>query len=267
MGHSIWMASSVFDGARAFEGTAPDLDLHCARVIASAQTMLLRPNLSAETIHTLICEGLARLPISAELYIRPLFYAEDGFIVPDLDSTCFALSLFEMPMPLPAESSLCLSSYRRSSPDMAPTFAKASCLYPNSARALHEAAERGFDNALMLDANGNVAETCMSNIWLAQEGIAKTPIPNGTFLDGITKNRVKQLLRKDGLEVLECSLTYADFMGADEIFTTGNYGKVMPITRIEDRILQPGPIYQRARKLYWEFAHATAKTQREYHLG
>jgi branched-chain amino acid aminotransferase len=82
-----------------------------------------------------------------------------------------------------------------------------------------------------------------------------TPAPNGTFLSGITRARVIGLLRSAGVAVTETFLRYEDFLTADEIFSTGNYSKVMPIVRIDDRSLQPGPLYRKARELYWEFAH------------
>jgi branched-chain amino acid aminotransferase len=91
---------------------------------------------------------------------------------------------------------------------------------------------------------------------MAKDGVVYTPEANGTFLAGITRMRVIKLLRHSGAEVVETSLRYADFQAADEIFTTGNYTKVSPITRIDERILQPGPFYSRARELYWEYAHA-----------
>lgn len=259
MTHGTWMASVVFDGARAFEGTAPDLDRHCERVIHSARAMLLEPKVTAEQVLSLAREGIARFPVETALYIRPMFYAETGFVSPDPESTRFVLSLIDSPLPEPKGFSVCRSSFRRPAPDMAPTDAKASCLYPNSARALREATQRGFDNALVLDAIGNVAETCTSNIWLAKDGEAHTPAVNGSFLNGITRQRTIQLLRDAGIPVHERAIRYEEFQNADEIFATGNYGKVMPVTRIDDRDLQPGPIYHRARELYWAFAHETAK--------
>ena len=66
------------------------------------------------------------------------------------------------------------------------------------------------------------------------------------------------LLRAAGVTVVEAALRYSDFQSADEIFSTGNFTKVSPVVRIDDRDLQPGPFYRRARELYWEFAHATA---------
>jgi branched-chain amino acid aminotransferase len=83
-------------------------------------------------------------------------------------------------------------------------------------------------------------------------------VANGTFLSGITRTRVIALLRQAGATVVETTLRYEDFVGADEIFSTGNYSKVSPVTRIDERSLQPGPFYRRARELYWEFAHARA---------
>jgi branched-chain amino acid aminotransferase len=136
-----------------------------------------------------------------------------------------------------------------------PTDAKAGCLYPNNARALREAKAKGFDNALVCDALGNVAETSTANIFMAKDGVVKTPAINGTFLNGITRQRVIKLLRDDGVPVEETTLAYADFLAADEIFSTGNYSKVMPAVKIDDRMLQPGPFYTRARRLYWAYAH------------
>jgi branched-chain amino acid aminotransferase len=90
---------------------------------------------------------------------------------------------------------------------------------------------------------------------MARDGVVFTPAANGTFLSGITRRRVIGLLRGAGVEVVEASLTYADFEAADEIFTTGNYSKVAPVTRIDERPLPIGPLYEKARHLYWEFAH------------
>jgi branched-chain amino acid aminotransferase len=137
-----------------------------------------------------------------------------------------------------------------------PVDAKAGCLYPNNARALFEARAKGFDNAVMCDMLGNVAELATSNIFMAKDGVVYTPAVNGTFLAGITRQRVIGLMRQDGITVVEKALKYADFLAADEIFSTGNYSKVVPITRIDHRTLEFGPRYARARGLYWEFAHS-----------
>ncbi len=162
-------------------------------------------------------------------------------------------------MPEPKGGAITLSPYRRPTAETAPVNAKASCLYANGSRALIEAAKRGCDNCLMLDMLGNVAEFANSNAFLVKDGVVFTPAPNGTFLDGVTRRRVIGLLRAAGVTVIEMTLTYDDFRTADEIFSTGNFQKVAPMTRIDERPLQPGPIYKKARALYWEFARDTAR--------
>ena len=93
-------------------------------------------------------------------------YAADGFLIPDADKSGFALTLFDAPMPAFTGFSACLSTMRRPDASMAPTDAKASALYANTTRALREAKERGFDNAVVLDSKGNVAEFATSNLFL-----------------------------------------------------------------------------------------------------
>jgi branched-chain amino acid aminotransferase len=257
--HAFWLGSSVFDGARAFECVTPDLDRHCARVNDSARALHLNPYVDPKDMVGLAHEALAKFAPGAELYIRPMYWPEAGAfgasLPPDAASTQFCLTVYEAPMPKPTGFSVTRSPYRRPTIECMPVNAKAGCLYPNNGRALLEARSRGFDNCLMADMLGNIAELASANVFLAKDGVVATPVPNGTFLSGITRQRVIALLRAEGVEVHETSLTYADFQRADEIFSAGNFGKVMPIVRIDDRNLQPGPIFQKARALYWEFAH------------
>ena len=106
----------------------------------------------------------------------------------------------------------------------------------------------------MRDLLGNVAELGTANIFMAKDGVVFTPAANGTFLNGITRRRVIGLLREAGVTVVEKSMSYAEFQAAAEIFSTGNYSKVSPFTRIDERVLQPGPFYRQARELYWAYA-------------
>lgn len=258
MSHGAWLASTVFDGARAFEGVAPDLDLHCDRMVASVKTMGLAPLHKSGELVEIAREGIAKFPKDMALYIKPMYWAEDGWVDVDPDTTRFCLSVFESPMPDANGFSASLSPYRRPSVELMPTDAKAACHYPNSARALREARARGFENAIMMDPLGNVAELATANLFYAKDGAAHTPVPNGCFLNGITRQRTIKLLRDAGIPVHERSLTYGDFEAADEVFSTGNYGKVQPITRLDARALQPGPIFTRARELYWAWSHGDA---------
>ncbi|HLI67209.1 MAG TPA: branched-chain amino acid aminotransferase [Caulobacteraceae bacterium] len=256
--HGAWLGSTVFDGARAFEGVVPDLEAHCARINVSAANFLLKPIVPVDQWIGLVQEGLKKFPADAALYIRPMYWADQGFgggVRFDPETTRWCLTMYEAPMPEPKGSAITLSPFRRPTNETAPVDAKASCLYPNNTRGLIEAYARGFDNCIIRDMLGAVAELGNSNIFMVKDGVVFTPAPNGVFLNGITRRRVIGLLRDDGVEVREETLFYEDFLAADEIFSSGNYAKVSAMIRIEDRELGAGPVYQRARELYWAFAH------------
>ena len=256
--HAAWLGSTVFDGARAFEGVTPDLDAHCQRVNRSAENFLLKPVVPVETWIHLALEGLKRFAPEAAVYIRPMYWADQGFgggVKFDPDTTRWCLTIYEAPMPEPVGAAITLSPFRRPTIETACVDAKASCLYPNNTRGLIEAQQRGFDNCILRDMLGAVAELANSNLFMVKDGVVFTPAPNGVFLDGITRRRVIGLLRGEGVEVREQTLMYEDFLAADEIFSTGNYAKVSPMTRIEQRELPIGPVFRRARALYWAFAH------------
>jgi branched-chain amino acid aminotransferase len=257
--HAAWLCSSVFDGARAFEGVAPDLALHCARVNESARKLSLQATVATERWLELVEDGRRKFDRDCALYIRPMYWAEHGgptAVPPDPDSTRWCLTLYEAPLPEPSGIAITLSPFRRPTVETMPVDAKAGCLYPNNARAMFDAKARGFDNCLVCDMLGNVAELATANVFLGRGGAVFTPVPNGTFLAGITRGRVIELLRKAGFEVVETTLSYREFEAADEIFASANFAKVLPVIRIGQRSLQPGPLFHRARALYWEFAHS-----------
>ncbi len=258
--HGAWLGSTIFDGARRFEGVAPDLDLHMARINQSARKFDLKPLVSDAEWLALAEDGMNRFDQAVTLYIRPMYWAENGAagggVKHDPESTCWCMCIYEAPMPQPGNLAITLSPFRRPSRECAPVEAKAGCLYPNNARALAEAELRGFNNCLVADLLGNITELGNANIFMAKGGEVFTPTPNGTFLNGITRQRVIALLRGSGITVHETTMIYEDFLAADEIFSSGNFSKLMPVTRIDGRSLQPGPFYTKARKLYWDFAHS-----------
>ena len=256
--HGSWLGSNVFDGARYLDGKTPDLIEHCRRLNNSALSMGITPTLMPEEVRDIAIEGLRRYPDDKAVYIRPMYWALDGdhmAVLPKEGATGFCLCLEEAPMPEPS-ASMTLTTTRFHRPILATAVvdAKAGCLYPNNGRMLREAMAKGFNNALVADAMGNVAETATSNIFMAKHGEVYTPIENGTFLAGITRARILKLLRSAGYKVHEKILTFEDFHVADEVFATGNMTKVMPVTRFDDTHYQRGPITKHARQLYWEWA-------------
>lgn len=257
--HATWLGSLVFDGARLFDGVTPDLDRHSARVNASAEALGLAPTFTGAEIEALTREGLKKFAPGTDVYIRPMYWAEEsdaGTVPPLASSTDFALCLEAMPMVEPSGFTITTTRFRRPTLEVMPVDAKAACLYANNARMMREAKAKGFHNALVTDCTGNVAELATSNVFLARGGEVFTPVPNGTFLNGITRQRVIGLLRAAGVSVHEVALRIEDFREADEIFSSGNISKVVPVIGFDDRRLDYGPIARKARALYMDWAHA-----------
>lgn len=260
--HGMWQGSSVFDGARWFDGVCPDLAAHCARVNRSAEALMITPTLTAAEIEQIARDGLRGYDSTTAVYVRPMYWALHGSdlgVAPRPGATGFALSLEAVPMP-PAGASTTLTRTRFRRPVLEDSVcnAKAGCLYPNNARMLVEAQSKGFGNALAADAMGNVAESATANVFIVRDGVVMTPIANGTFLAGITRSRHIENLRADGIEVREVVMSFDDVTAADEVFLSGNFSKVMPVTAFEDRQYHVGPVTKRVRELYWDWARSAA---------
>lgn len=256
--HGAWLGSGVFDGARYFEGVAPDLKAHCERVNNSARALMVTPTVSVEDMMAIAWEGLRSFAWDAAVYIRPMYWGIDGdltAIVPNADKTGFALCLEQIPMAkADATARLTRTRFRRPVLEDAVVNAKAGCLYPNNARMLVEARSKGFTNALVADAMGNVAETATANIFMVKDGEVFTPIANGTFLAGITRSRHMTNLAREGMAVRESVLTFEQFEDADEVFMSGNMSKVTPVTEFDGTNYQVGPVTRRVREMYWDWA-------------
>ena len=258
--HAAWLGSSVFDGARYFEGVAPDLEAHCARINASAAALMLTPTVATTDMAEIVREGLATYSKDEAVYIRPMYWGIDGDgagIVPSGGKTGFAICLEAIPMASSdMTTTLTRTRFRRPVLEDSVVNAKAGCLYPNNARMLTEARAKGFANALVADANGNVAETATANVFMVRDGEVLTPIANGTFLAGITRARHIANMKAEGIPIREAVLSFDDFLQADEVFLSGNMTKIMPVTAFDDRHYQVGPMARRLRTLYWDWAHS-----------
>lgn len=256
--HGMWQGSSVFDGARFVDGMCPDLDRHCARVNASAEALMITPTCATEDMVAIIREGLSAYGPGQAVYVRPMYWALHGSslgVAPAPGATGFAIALEEVPLP-PAEAQTTVTRTRFRRPVLEDNVcnAKAGCLYPNNARMLVEAQSKGFGNALVADAMGNLAESATANVFLVRDGVVFTPIPNGTFLAGITRARHIANLRADGVEVVETVLTFEDAAKADELFLSGNFAKVTSVRAFDEVEYPSRAMADRARRLYWDWA-------------
>lgn len=257
--HGLWQGSSVFDGARYFDGVLPDLDLHCARVNRSAKALMITPTVEADEMVAIVREGLKPYSKDQAVYIRPMYWAVDGSelgVAPAENSTGFSICLEEVAMPdAEAATTLTRTRFHRPLQSDAVCNAKAGCLYPNNARMLVEAKSKGFGNALVADIMGNVAETATANIFMVKDGVYFTPAANGTFLSGITRARHIANLRAAGYEVREAVISFDDVLAADELFLSGNFAKVTPVARFEDRSYDAArPFTRKAREIYMDWA-------------
>lgn len=258
--NAAWLGNTVFDGARRYDGVFPDLALHCQRVVRSAEIMGMMPTYDADTIETLARDGAKKFASDAALYIRPMFWIEDGLGPIDPTSTRFALVIQVMPMPDVSQGfSACISPLRKPLPETAPTTAKASCLYPQLTRAWGEARKRGFDNAVMLDARGDVAEFTMQNLLLVMDNEIHTPVPNNMLLPGITRARALGLLRDMGLPIVERKILPDELSTADEVISTGNHARIHPCSRLEETHYGVGNIGKKLISKYRDFAHQSTK--------
>ena len=189
-----------------------------------------------------------------------MYWALDGGplgVLAETGPTGFAICLEAIPFAKDnASTTLTTTKFRRPVLEDAVVDAKAGCLYPNNARMLAEANSKGYGNALVTDAVGNVAETATANIFMVRYGDVFTPVPNGTFLAGITRARHIKNLQQDGIKVHETVLNFDDFRQADEVFMTGNMSKITPVTEFDGTNYQIGPVTRRARELYWDWAHS-----------
>lgn len=260
--HGAWLGTTVFDGARLFDGMAPDLEKHCARINRSAKALMITPTVETDDMVEMVREGLKSYAKDQPVYIRPMYWALEGDelgIVPRAGATGFAISLEEIPMAPPeAATTLTRTRFRRPVLEDNVVNAKAGCLYPNNARMMVEARSKGFGNALVADAMGNVAESASANVFMVKDGEVFTPIPNGTFLAGITRERHMINMKADGMKVHECVLSFDDFHEADEVFLSGNMMKVTPVAAFDDTAYETGananPITRRVREMYWDWA-------------
>lgn len=260
--HGAWLGTTVFDGARLFDGLAPDVEAHCARINRSAKALMITPTVETADMIEIVREGLKSYGTDKAVYIRPMYWALAGDelgIVPREGATGFAVCLEEIPMAPPeAATTLTRTRFRRPVLEDNVVNAKAGCLYPNNARMMVEARSKGFGNALVADAMGNVAESASANVFMVKDGEVFTPIPNGTFLAGITRARHMDNMAQEGIKVHETVLSFDDFHAADEVFLSGNMMKVTPVKAFDDTTYgvndNQNPITRRVREMYWDWA-------------
>lgn len=257
MSHGLHYGGSVFEGERAYDGVIFKLKEHSDRLIKSAEYLDMKIPYSCEEIMAASNAVLAANNITNG-YVRPLAWrgTEQMGIAAQACKIHVAIACWDWPkyfFPKGGENvglALKTSNWRRSDPRCMPVQSKAAGIYMVSTMVKHEADHAGFDDALLLDVHGRVAESSGANLFVVQDGKIRTPIPE-CFLNGITRQTVIQIARDLGYSVEETHIMPDELKNVDEIFLTGTAAEIAPVSKIDDTINLPiGPVTTRLKNAY-----------------
>jgi branched-chain amino acid aminotransferase len=263
--HALHYASCVFEGERVYDGRIFKLAEHSQRLADSAKVMGFQLPCDLATIDQ-ACKQVVAANGIADGYVRPLAWrgAEMMGVSAQRCRIHVAIAAWTWPAYFTPEARLkgirmTRAIYRRPAPDTAPTQSKAAGLYMICTLSKHEAEAKGYDDALMLDYRGYLAEGTGANLFLVIDGKLHTPLPD-CFLNGITRRTVIELARGRGIEVIERHMEPDELAQADEVFLTGTAVEVTPVREIDEHRFQVGRI---TRQLVADFDALTREPARE----
>lgn len=257
MSHGLHYGGSVFEGERVYDGQIFKLKEHSERLVRSGQFLDMELPYTAEQIMEFSREVAAANKIDNG-YVRPLAWRgpEMMGIAAQQCKTHVAIACWEWPkyfFPKSGDNAglaLKTSQWRRCDPRTMPVQSKCAGIYAIGTMAKHEADRAGYDDALMLDVHGRVAESSGANLFVVQDGKIKTPVPE-CFLNGITRQTVIKLARDLGYSVEETHMMPDDLKNVQEIFLTGTAAEIAPVSKIDDIINLPiGPVTERLKEAY-----------------
>ena len=247
LSHGLHYASSVFEGERVYKGKVFKEQEHTERLIRSAKTLGFDIPYNAKEINAIRKKVLTANKID-DGYIRPVSWrgSEMMGISAQTNTIHFALAAWKWPSYFSPEAKLKgiklnISKWRRPDPLTAPVNTKAAGLYMICTLSKHEAESKGFDDSLMLDYRGYVAEATGANIFFIKNNEIHTPIAD-CFLDGITRQTVINIARTEGIKVEEKRLNIEDINDYEECFVTGTAAEVTPVRSIANYEFIPGKL-------------------------
>jgi len=265
--HTLHYGMGVFEGVRAYhaeQGTAIfRLQEHTKRLFSSAHILAMDIPFDAETLNQAQCDVVRENNLDSA-YIRPMcFYGSEGMgLRADNLKTHVMVAAWEWGAYLGEENMrrgirIRTSSYSRHHVNVTMCKAKANGNYMNSMLALQEAISCGYDEAMLLDTEGYVAEGSGENIFLVTDGVLFTPDLTSA-LDGITRRTIMQIAREEGLDIVEKRITRDEVYIADEAFFTGTAAEVTPIREVDNRAIgagSRGPITEKLQSRYFDIVH------------
>jgi len=254
--HAMHYASAVFEGQRAYNGQIFALREHCERLLNSAEILGFSIPWSLEQIEAACRETLAASGLS-DAYMRPIAWRgseQMGVAAPKskihLAVSCWTWGAYFGPEALAKGLRLEIAPWRRPAPYTAPTASKAAGLYMICTLSKHHASDHGYDDALMLDWRGQVAEATGANVFFVKDGAVHTPTPD-CFLDGITRRTVIGLAQKRGIQVVERVIWPEELEQFEQCFLTGSAAEVTPVGSVGPWSFEVGEL---TRQLMTDYA-------------
>ena len=264
--HGLHYASSVFEGERMYSGEIFKLREHTERLFYSARELGFQIPYTVEEIDAACIETCEANGIT-EGYLRPIAWrgSEMMGVSAQINKINVAIAAWEWPSYFSPEArmngiTLQVSKWKRPSPETEPVHAKAAGLYMICTLSKHQAEADGFQDALMLDWRGQVAEATGANVFFVMDdGKIHTPTPD-CFLDGITRRTVIELAKKRGYDVIERAIMPEEMASASECFLTGTAAEVTPVSVIGDYTFTPGEV---CRYMMEDYDRAVGKVAAE----
>lgn len=274
--HTLHYGMGVFEGLRAYrteQGAAIfRLQAHTDRLFASAAIMNMEMPFDKETLNKAQMAAVAENHLESA-YVRPMcFYGSEGMgLRADNLKVHVMIAAWEWGAYLGQESldngiRIRKSSFMKNDSHPSMYLAKANGNYINSMLALDEALSKGYDEALLLDSKGNVAEGSGENIFMINDGVLYTPTLVAS-LNGITRNTIMTLAKETGHDVVETTIKIEQLYAADEVFFTGSAAEVTPIREIDDISIgngSRGPITEKLQTMYFDLVHGRLDTHKDW---
>jgi branched-chain amino acid aminotransferase len=263
--HGLHYASAVFEGMRAYDGNIFELTRHSERLHASAALLGFSVPFSVAELDR-ASNAVVQANGFMNAYVRPVAWrgSEQMGVSAQQSKIHVAIASWEWPSYFSPELRdkgirLAFSKWKRPSPETAPTASKAAGLYMICTLSKHAAEAEGWNDALMLDYRGQLAEATGANLFLVKDGVIHTPTPD-CFLNGITRQTVIALAAKRGIKVVERAMWPEELKTADEIFVTGSAAEVTAIGQIADHHYTVGPMTRQLRDDYEKLVRQPAKS-------
>lgn len=278
MTHAFNYGTAVFEGIRGNWNAAEQtiylfrMREHFERLARSCKILMLDLHESIERLCEIAVELVERSGYEEDVYLRPMVYKSSeavGVRLHDLESrTLMFITPFGPYLDIERGARCHTSTWRRVDDTGIPPRAKVTGIYVNSALAKTEAQLNGFDEAIMLNADGHVSEGSGENIFIVRDGVLHTPTPADNILEGITAQTVVQLAREElGIPTVYRTIDRTELYIADEIFLTGTAAHVTPVVEVDRRLVgggTPGPVTKRLMSLYFDVIRGKNRKYRDW---